>query len=235
MLEEAFKTGRLLLDGTPSTDQAVTLPDMMPVSALVLAVVFIFLFLALLKRFLQLLPLLADSLFRARGSSTLENSVRYGQDRTLMALILPIPAVLVAFRYRLYNPSFLHIMNPDLRLAGVAAALCGYFILRFVLYVLFKPRHKSDNYRMAYYAGHTFFILLMLLVLITVGVLSLIKATDLTVSWFIYIEVIVVYLFFLFRKAQILSLSCNPLRTFLYLCGLEILPTALLVVSALVL
>ncbi len=235
MLEEAFKTGRLLLDGTPSQEQVVTLPDMMPVSAMILAGVFLFLSLALMNRFLQLIPLLADSLFRARGSSTLENSVRYSQDRILMAMVLAIPAILVVFRYRLYQPSFLQIMEPNLRLAGVAGVFIGHFLLRLVLYHLLKPRRRSDNYRLARDTGFTFFILLVLLVLVTVGVLSLIKATDLTVSWLAYIETAIIYTFFLIRKAQILSLSCNPLRTFLYLCGLEILPTTLLVVSALVL
>ena len=72
----------------------------------------------------------------------------------------------------------------------------------------------------------------MLLLLFTVGILSLFSCNDLTVKRFIYIETIAVYAVFLLRKAQILSMSCNPLRTFLYLCGLEFLPTSLLVLSA---
>ena len=40
------------------------------------------------------------------------------------------------------------------------------------------------------------------------------------------------YLFYIIRRGQIFSSSCNPFTTFLYLCSLELLPTAALVLSA---
>jgi len=49
------------------------------------------------------------------------------------------------------------------------------------------------------------------------------------------VEAGVLYLIYLLRRAQILSMSCNSLTTFLYLCGLELLPAALMVVPAVVL
>jgi len=233
MFEEAFRTGKMLLGS--ALGETATLPDMMPVGAMVLAVVFIFLSITLLRRFLDILPLLVDSLFRARSGHSLENSVRYTQDRSMITLLMLIPTLLVVFRYRLYNPTFLHIMDPDIRLAGVAGVLVAFALLRFLMYILLKPRRRADNYILARRVGKTYYILLVLVVLITVGLLSLIKATDLMVSIFIYVEAAIVYLFLLFRKVQILSGSCNPLRTFSYLCALELLPTAILVVSALVL
>lgn len=233
MFEEAFRTGKMLLGSAP--EETATLPDMMPVGAMVLAVVFIFLSITLLRRFLEILPLLVDSLFRARSGHSLENSVRYTQDRSMISLLMLIPTLLVVFRYRLYNPSFLHIMDPDIRLAGVAGVLVAFALIRYLIYILLKPRRRADNYILARRVSKTYYILLVLLVLITVGLLSLIKATDLTISFFIYVETAIVYLFLLFRKVQILSGSCNPLRTFSYLCALELIPTAILVVSALVL
>ena len=233
MFEEAFKTGKMLLGSAP--EETATLPDMMPVGAMVLAVVFIFLSITLLRRFLDILPLLVDSLFRARSGHSLENSVRYTQDRSMISLLMLIPTLLVVFRYRLYNPTFLHIMDPDIRLAGVAGVLVAFALIRYLVYILLKPRRRADNYILARRVSKTYYILLVLLVLITVGLLSLIKATDLTISIFIYVEAAIVYLFLLFRKVQILSGSCNPLRTFSYLCALELIPTSLLIVSALVL
>jgi hypothetical protein len=83
--------------------------------------------------------------------------------------------------------------------------------------------------------AYTYFIFLMLLVLITVGVLSLAGIESTIVRYVIFAESGLVFILLLHRSSQILSLSCNRLRTFLYLCALEILPAALLVVSAVVL
>ena len=85
---------------------------------------------------------------------------------------------------------------------------------------------------MAYRAGYTFFILLMMLLLATVGILYLAGVDDLVISRFLLVETGIVYLIYVLRRGQILSVSCNPLTTFLYLCGLELLPTGLLVASA---
>ena len=88
---------------------------------------------------------------------------------------------------------------------------------------------------MAYRAGYTFFILLMMLSLVTVGILWLLHSSDLTVKTFLLVEAAVVYFLYLIRRGQILSTSCKPLTTFLYLCGLELLPTAALVLTAVIL
>ena len=198
----------------------------------ILVVVFVLLMMLQLKRLLQLAPLLGDSLFRTRGSSTLENSVRYSHDRNNLALTLLIPAVLVAVRYRLYRLSFLESLSEDLYLLVVTGAFFAYILLRLLMFRWLKPRSGYDNYVLAHQAGHTYFIVLMVLVLATVGLLTLFHSGDMLFRLLIHVETGLVYLLFIFRKTQILSLFCNPLRTFLYLCGLEFFPAALLVVSA---
>ena len=198
----------------------------------VLVVLFVLLMMMQLKRVLQLAPLLGDSLFRTRGSSTLENSVRNSHDRNNLALTLLIPAVLVAVRYQLYRPSFLEGLSADLYLLAVAGVFSTYMLLRLLMFWWLKPRRGWDNYVLAHQTGHTYFIVLMVLVLVTVGGLTLFHCDDWLFRLLIYVEIGLVYLLFIFRKTQILSLFCNPLRTFLYLCGLEFFPAALLVVSA---
>ena len=74
----------------------------------------------------------------------------------------------------------------------------------------------------------------VMLALVTVGILYVIGADDLMVKRFLLIETGMVYLLYLLRRTQILSTSCKPLTTFLYLCGLELLPAALLVGSAVI-
>ena len=198
----------------------------------VLVVLFVLLMILQLKRVLQLAPLLSDSLFRVRGSSTLENSVHYSADRNRLAYTFMIPAVLVMARYELYRPSFLEPLPPNLYLLAVAGVFVAFMLLRQLMFWWLKPRHRYDSYVLAHQTGYTYFIVLMVLVLVTVGVLTVFHAKDWLFRGIIYVEIPLVYSFYLFRKTQILSLFCNPLRTFLYLCGLEFLPAALLMVSA---
>ena len=209
--------------------------EAIPLSMQIAVVVFVVLAIVVMKRFLQVLPFLLDSMFRARGSSALEGSVRVSHDRNLIALVLLIPAVVVTFRFRLWDPSFLSRFSPDARFGLVAAAVAVFLLLRYLLHLWLRPRRHADSWWLGYRTGHTWFILLMLLLLPTVGILDLVNINDLTVKWFILVELGFVYALFLIRKAQILALSCNPLLTFLYLCALEILPASMLVVSALLL
>lgn len=198
----------------------------------ILVVVFVLLMMLQLKRMLQLAPLLGDSLFRMRGSSTLENSVRYSHDRNNLALTLLLAAVLVAVRYEVYRPFYFDPLSGDAYLLAVAGAFAAYALLRRLMFWWLKPRRHQDHYLLAYQVGHTHFIVEMMLLLATVGVLTLFHAEDWLFRLLIYAESGFIYLLFIFRKTQILSLFCNPLRTFLYLCGLEFFPAALLVVSA---
>ena len=234
MLQEAFKSGELLLPDAP-VEPVSQAAEQVPLLMSLMVLAFVLLAIVLLPAFLHILPALADSVLRARGSSSLENSVRQSRDRTLVALVLMIPAFLLVYRYRLYDPSFLRDLPPNYRFLAIAGVFTGFMLLRLVLYLAFKPRRRFDFYRQAHRTGFTFFILLMMVVLFTVGILFLFDCNDLTIRSFIYTELALTYLLLLVRRTQILSLSCKPLTTFLYLCALELLPAATLVVPAAVL
>ena len=234
MWQELFQSGSLLLPESPSP-APLSAESGFPLSANILTLVFVLLLIMQLKRFFELVPSLLDSVFRARGSFQLENSYRLSHDRTVLSLTFIIPAVLLVFRYRLYNPAFLQGLDSNLYLAAIVGLTLGYILLRLVLFLWLRPRKYRDQYNLAGRLFFTFFILLMLLVLTTVGICVLVGVNDFIIRDLIYIESAFVYGIFLVRRAQILSLFCNPFRTFLYLCGLEFFPTALLVVSAVVL
>ena len=234
MLEEPFRSGRLLLPDTPPQAVEAAGEGLSLVASLLVAVS-VLLFLLALRSFLNVLPYLADNIFRARGSAALENSVRVSRDRNLVATVFLVPAILLIFRYRLFDIAPFDALSPDMRLLAIAGVFLGYLLVRFLLYRWLRPRRRYDNYQMAYRAGYTFFILLMMLALVTVGVCYVLRLPDLTVKTFLLVETGVMYLLYLFRRGQILSTSCNTLTTFSYLCGLELLPTALLVVPAVIL
>jgi hypothetical protein len=234
MILEAFKSGKLLLPDVPAgVQEAAGAP--VPISVSILVAVFVLLMIVLLPTFLQLLPFIADSLLRARGSAALENSVRVSRDRNTVALVMMLPAFLLAFRYRLYDPSFISAHTGDTRLWLIGACLTGYLLLRLFIYLLLKPRRRYENYQVAHHASFTFFILMVLLLLLTAGILSLFKIQDSAMRVVLYAETAFVYLVFLLRRTQILSSSCNHFRTFLYLCALELIPSAALIVSAVLL
>ena len=204
----------------------------MSLTGRILVVVFLLLFLLFLQNFLHILPYLADSVFRARGSTALENSVRVRRDRDIVAFIFLIPFILIVYHYDIYSPGFIESMAPDPAFWTTAAVLAAYFVLRFLLTLWARPRRRFDSFMDAYRAGFTYFILMMILILPTVGLLSVFKANSLTFRWVIIVEIIVLYALYLFRRSQILSSSCSTLTTFLYLCALEFLPSGLLVASA---
>lgn len=228
-----FKSGELLLEQSPSP--AVESAGGTPVLMGILVTVFVVLALLLVKNFLHVLPFLWDSVFRARGSVALENNVRVARERNQQVFVLMIPAILFIYRYRLYDARFLQSLEGNWRLAAVAGVFLAYLLLRFLMYLILKPKRRSDHYRMAHRAGFTFFILLLLPAITGVIILYFFRANDFIIKSFLYILAALTYLVFLVRKSQILSLSCNPLLTFLYLCGLEILPTGALIATAVLL
>ena len=234
MFDDPFKSGQLLLPDAPPEAVAAA-GEGLSLAASILVAVSVLLFLLALRSFLSVLPYLSDNILRARGSAALENSVRVSRDRNLVAAVFIIPAILLIYRYRLFDIAFFETLSPDMRLLAVAGVFIGYLLLRYLLYRWLRPRRRYDDYQMAYRAGFTFFILLMMLALVTVGICYVLGLSDLTVKTFLLVEAGVMYLVYLFRRGEILSTSCNSLTTFSYLCGLELLPTALLVVPAVIL
>lgn len=236
MLLQADSTqfGQLLLrDAPPEALEAAG--GGFPLTASLLVTLSVLLFLLILRSFLNILPYLFGSVFRARGSAVLDGSVKLSRDRNLVAAVFILPAILLIYRYRLLDVSYFDALSPDMRLLVVGGAFVAYLLVRYLLYRWLMPRRRYDDYQQAYRIGHTFFIVLMLLALTTVGVLSILDFPEVTVRNFLLAETGVLSLLYLFRKAQILSMSCNPLTTFLYLCALELLPAALLVVPTVIL
>ena len=234
LLEEPFVSGRLLLENTPSGNAPVV-AESVPVLFTILAVAFVLASFLFLPRLVSLAPLLFDSLFRARGSVSLENSVRYSNDRRLLATILLLPGSLLIYRYRLWDADFVQGMSEGWRLVVIIGVFTVFFLFRLLMYALCKPRRQLDFYRLSRRTAYTYFILLAVIALFTAGLLALIGCNDLLIKKVLLLETAFVYLVFFLRRAQILALSCNPLRTFLYLCALEILPVAALVVSTILL
>lgn len=233
MWETPFKSGELLMEQSPSpaVETAVGTPWLMGI----LVTFFVLLAILEFRNIVHVAPFLWDSVFRARGSIVLENNVRVARERDQLTRMLMIPAILFMYRYRLYNARFLQSLTDNWRLAAVAGVFIAFMLLRLFMYLICKPRRRADTYRMAHRAGFTFFISLMLLAISGVVVLYFLRANDFIIRTFLYSLAVLAYLTFLVRKTQILSISCKPLPTFLYLCALEFLPTGILIATAVLL
>lgn len=201
-----------------------------------LLVLFSFLIvLLLLRRLVNIMPSLMACMIRGKESLNLEASVKLSLDRDALALAMIIPFCLVAFRYRLYSPGFIEEMT-DVSLLGIYfGVFVVYLFLRFLMTWLFRPQKlPKKTYVAADKASRSFFIVYTLLLLAMGGVFGLADVQDavsrdamLWVSAFMY-------LLFLLRKTQIFSTSCSVFAGFLYLCALEMIPTGILVVSAII-
>ena len=100
---------------------------------------------------------------------------------------------------------------------------------------LATPEYEPDRSKTFTAANRSFYNYLILLFLIVFPIGAAFKVLIgneyVTRTVILYITAFT-YLFHIIRRGQIFASVCNPFTTFLYLCGLELLPTAVLVLSA---
>ena len=191
--------------------------------------------LLLLRRLLNIFPSLLACLTRGKESLNLEASVKLSRDRDALALAMIVPFCLVALRYRLYSPGFLDGFSENAATGIYFAVFLAYAFLRFVMAWLFRPRRMQQKiYQAAYKAASSFFIIATLLLLATGWLLDVFNVPEVDVrSAMLWVSALI-YAVFLLRKTQIFSTSCSVFVAFLYLCALEMIPTGILVVSAII-
>lgn len=191
--------------------------------------------LLLLRRLLNIFPSLLACLIRGKESFNLEASVKLSRDRDALALAMIVPFCLVVLRYRLYSPGFLEGFSENAVTGIYFAVFCVYVLLRALMAWLFRPRKmQQKTYRTAIKASSSFFIIGTLLLLATGGLLDLFNVPEIDVrSAMLWVSALI-YAIFLLRKIQIFYSSCSVFVAFLYLCALEMIPTGILVVSAII-
>jgi hypothetical protein len=201
----------------------------------ILALISLLIVITLLRRMVNIFPSLIACLIRSKECFNLEMSVKLRSDRNRLAFAMIIPFVLVATRFRLYSPIFMEGMGEGVRICVTAGVFITYILLRAALTHLVRPhRMKPGVYSTAGKAAYTFFIILTLILLATGGVMSFMDAGFLTIHNAMIWLSGGIYLLFLLRKYQIFLSSCSLFTAFLYLCALEIFPTGILVISAII-
>ena len=198
-----------------------------------LAVAFTFIFLLSIRSFFKILPSLGDCILRWKGTLDLEDSLQLSGSRNWIAIVLFVPLCMVAYSYDLYHPDYMDTLPPALGLTAISGSMLACLLLRFFLNWQLEMGSFRSKVFMA--ANHAFYNYMIILFLIVFPVGAILNATtgdkELTRTMLLH-TIAITYLIHILRRGQIFASACNPFTTFLYLCGLELLPTTVLVLSA---
>ncbi|MBQ8169763.1 MAG: hypothetical protein IJZ98_03385 [Bacteroidales bacterium] len=190
----------------------------------------------LMRRLLNIYPSLLACIIRWKESINLEASVKHSLDRNMFAVAMIIPFCLIVYRFGIYSPAFMEGINETFSLLIIIGIFGAYFALRRAMIRIMRPKKMNPKtYKAAICCAYTFFIILTLTLFFVGGIMALLKTDPIVTRTAIIWLSAIIYGIYIFRKTQIFTSSCSIFRGFLYLCGLEIFPTGVLVASALIL
>lgn len=190
----------------------------------------------LMRRLLNIYPSLLACIIRWKESINLEASVKHSLDRNMFAVAMIIPFCLIVYRFGIYSPAFMEGINETFSLLIIIGIFGAYFALRRAMIKIMRPKKMNPKtYKAAICCAYTFFIILTLTLFFVGGIMALLKTDPIVTRTAIIWLSAIIYGIYIFRKTQIFTSSCSIFRGFLYLCGLEIFPTGVLIASALIL
>lgn len=230
---DIFIQGKLEMSAVPVQEaaQAMLWNDFLLNRVLVAAAVLIGI--AGLRDLLRLLPELLYCFSRPRASVSLEYNTSVVRMRNTAALISILPFCLLADRFGLFRPELWSAVPEEWSAPATVGVFLAYLLLRTVCSALIRPPRLSGTAADAVRRSPwNYFILLTLLMLLTVGLLYIFRPSDTVVRITLYAETALFFLLSLLRSGQILASGFSGLTTILYLCGLELLPAAVLAACA---
>ena len=232
--EEAFRAGYLQMPTVPTAGYQAAYPwAEYPVNTILVVVAIVF-FLIILDSFLHCMPYVLRCCSRPRDNFRIEDSVPLVRSRNWTFFATLLPFSLIASRYGLFDLDIITAQPAEWKSLLVYAFFLLFILLRFILYKVATPlRGNLETYRVAHRSAMNFFIPYTILLLVTIAVLKLLGVDQSTAIQVFIWETAIVYFLYLVVKTQIFASSYGLLRTFLYLCGLELLPAAALVAAIL--
>lgn len=233
---ELFRQGRLEMSSVPLPEFQTPaewnnlLPNKI---AIVLSVVLVLIY---LKDIIRLIPPLLYALDRKRGGESLEYNVSAARMRNTVALIYTLPFCLIADYCGAYRPGFWSMVPPEWSSAATLGVMLAYFLLRRLCYAAIRPgKMSAENLATLKHSLYNYFIALVSVAVPTIGILPLFSVREDIISTVFLALTGLAFAFATVRAWQILKSRRSPLPTILYLCGLEILPAAAVVASAVLL
>lgn len=230
---DIFIQGKLEMSAVPVQEAAQTMLWNDFLLNRVLVVTAVLIGIAGLRDLLRLLPELLYCFSRPRASVSLEYNTSVVRMRNTAALISILPFCLLADRFGLFRPELWSAVPEEWSAPATVGVFLAYLLLRTVCSALIRPPRLSGTAADAVRRSPwNYFILLTLLMLLTVGLLYIFRPSDTVVRITLYAETALFFLLSLLRSGQILASGFSGLTTILYLCGLELLPAAVLAACA---
>lgn len=229
--DSAFVSGTLQLPlyGTPGPGPAAHGIAAYDILVILSAILFIL----NIRKFINIIPYLIGSLFRWKESINIEDSMKINRSRDAVCLILAVPFCLMASKYRFWPEISLHGWSANTELAVTAGISAAYVALRMVCnFAGHFIKGSRKTFQIASKVSRTFFCTGTIIMLAVCWSMSLMGVEGTVIREAALYAAGAVYLIFLLRKAQIFINSCSLLSTILYLCTLEIVPTATLIAAA---
>lgn len=192
--------------------------------------------LLVLKDYFRLWPLLSGCLVRSRSNMEIEHSLGMARSRNRCGLVGLGILALLADRYGLYPAAFLTGIETGLRAAAILGVMVSYLLLRAIMAAIFRKKRLDSEGRAAVSrALWNYFLAAMPLMLLSVALFWFFHVGDHAAKITLWTESFLVLALALIREGQILRGKYSSLQTFLYLCGLELIPLATLTLVAAVL
>ena len=231
-LEDVFRSGTLEMSASPWESLAGNPAWSSVLTNRILAVVAVVLLVADLLDLFRLAPQLIYCYDRSRGAETLEHSLGMARSRNSAAFFLSLPLCLVADRYALFRPGVWSVIPPAWSAPATIGVLVVFLLLRRFCYLLLRPRRMgTESFDALRHNLYNYLFLLVPVILLTVAVSKAAGMADALTRSILLVETALAWGFALLRSGQILGAHCSGLSTFLYLCGLELLPAAALVTA----
>ena len=232
-IDQAFHSSKLMMPIEPAEATFTTSYECG--SFYFLLAVALILLIPQIKTVIEIVPSLLATTIRWKEGLNLEASASLSRDRNLVAICAILPFCLIAFSYNLYNPEWMSQLGPNTRLWIITALFLSFWGIRTLLETLFKPRRISQKaYKGVVGVAYSFFIVLTLLLLVLCSACAVFDIDkDSIASAMLWLSALI-YLLYIIRKIQIFNSCCSFFAGFLYLCALEILPTGVLIASAVI-
>ncbi|MCR4860778.1 MAG: hypothetical protein K5910_08965 [Bacteroidales bacterium] len=229
-MEEIFRSGTLEMSTRPIPGLAEGLAWSDILTNRILASLAVFLMIIGLLDLFRLAPHLLYSFDRSRGGAALEHSVSLARTRNTTALIHLLPFCLLADRFKLFRPDFWQHIPAEWSAPATIGVAVLFLLVRSLCYALFRPpRLGPEEQATLRHNPYNYFILLTVLMLVTAAVLILLHVPETAVRTVLLWECGILTFAALLRSAHFLGSNGLGFTTFLYLCGLEIIPLTLLV------
>lgn len=189
-----------------------------------------------LRKIVMITPSLLGAFVRLKENFNIEDSLRLRNTRNHVAFMSVLSMTIICARYRLLPYDFPWEQTPVVSLATTGAFIVLLWLYRKAATAMFvKAGKRERTYRIANGTAHTYFIIATALTYIVAAVLYI---SDTDRAGIMRIAILaasgLVYAVFLIREIQIfVHTSRSAYSTFLYLCTLEIIPAAIVLLPIL--